>query len=298
MPLLNLRLRKAFLNKYCIFFSNQFLTNLTYSYFQQGNNHLDFLNFFKGKTYASKNLLFSFSYVFLLGFFFVKNFSNIFFSHFCFFLIKYTNFCVKNSFYNINYILSSTSEIFSREIGLNFFIGLSESLIKSFSLFPKFFYFCNNDYLPNFLFCKNNVSNFLLYQGHTGSLFLSIFDVVLPGCNFLEKESFYVNLQGKYQKTKLIMVSPKSIQSDWFMMHCFRTFFYGFSYFHFYYLHLHNYVYVEDYMFFNRIFDILSVNFTIKLNNFKVRNLSDNFLYFFLLYIYINKIFKIKINFD
>ena len=78
-PLLNLRVRKSFLNNASAVFVFGFATGLTYSYFQEGNNFLSLGNFFSGKSYASRKLIDSKLPLLLVGSFFLGFFPIIFF---------------------------------------------------------------------------------------------------------------------------------------------------------------------------------------------------------------------------
>ncbi|XP_054156605.1 NADH-ubiquinone oxidoreductase 75 kDa subunit, mitochondrial-like [Oppia nitens] len=60
---------------------------------------------------------------------------------------------------------------------------------------------------------QNNT--FLIYQGHTGEIGANRADVVLPGAAFTEKQSIYVNLEGRSQQTLAAITPPSMARIDW-----------------------------------------------------------------------------------
>lgn len=55
---------------------------------------------------------------------------------------------------------------------------------------------------------------FVIYQGHHGDRGASIADVVLPGAAYTEKNSTYVNTEGRVQRTKLAFFPPGLARDD------------------------------------------------------------------------------------
>ncbi|CAN8067443.1 unnamed protein product [Agarophyton chilense] len=55
---------------------------------------------------------------------------------------------------------------------------------------------------------------FVIYQGHHGDRGASIANVVLPGAAYTEKDSIYVNMEGRVQKSKLAFFPPGIAKDD------------------------------------------------------------------------------------
>jgi len=58
-------------------------------------------------------------------------------------------------------------------------------------------------------------NKFIIYQGSHGSKNAKIADVVLPGATYTEKNSLYVNLEGRLQSTYKASFPPGNAKEDW-----------------------------------------------------------------------------------
>jgi NADH-quinone oxidoreductase subunit G len=58
-------------------------------------------------------------------------------------------------------------------------------------------------------------NKFIIYQGSHGSKNAKIADVVLPGAAYTEKNSLYVNLEGRLQSTYKASFPPGNAKEDW-----------------------------------------------------------------------------------
>jgi NADH-quinone oxidoreductase subunit G len=56
---------------------------------------------------------------------------------------------------------------------------------------------------------------FLIYQGHHGDIGAHRADVVLPGAAYTEKNALYVNTEGRVQEAKRAIFPPGQAQEDW-----------------------------------------------------------------------------------
>src|SRR6185312_2501434 len=136
-PLLNLRIRKSFLAGSSIVFSFGFLTGLTYSCFQQGNNLFDIVSFFSGKLYSSRKLVEARLPLLLVGPFFSKNnLSNFFYDNLRF-LVKFSNVILSKElsvdfyWFGLSFItFNAVSSLGAKELGLGY---------RSFSNAPVFY---------------------------------------------------------------------------------------------------------------------------------------------------------------
>nr|YP_009476589.1 NADH dehydrogenase subunit 11 [Chroomonas placoidea]AVM81082.1 NADH dehydrogenase subunit 11 [Chroomonas placoidea] len=116
-------------------------------------------------------------------------------------LLKNTN-LVKNKWKGLNFLNENASDSGKLELGVRTNMGNFPEL--------KFLY-CLGE--SNFV----NVSktNFVVYQGHQGNATAVLSNLILPSSSFVEKNSFFVNVEGRYQKTKAALLSPGKAKSDW-----------------------------------------------------------------------------------
>ena len=56
---------------------------------------------------------------------------------------------------------------------------------------------------------------FVIYQGHHGDVGANIADVILPGAAYTEKNATYVNMEGRAQETKRAITPPGLARDDW-----------------------------------------------------------------------------------
>jgi NADH-quinone oxidoreductase subunit G len=56
---------------------------------------------------------------------------------------------------------------------------------------------------------------FVVYQGHHGDIGAHRADVVLPGAAYTEKNAFYVNTEGRVQETRRAVFAPGQAREDW-----------------------------------------------------------------------------------
>ncbi len=62
---------------------------------------------------------------------------------------------------------------------------------------------------------------FVVYQGHHGDAGAHIADVILPGAAFTEKNSTYVNIEGRVQRSQRACVPPGDARDDWTILRAF-----------------------------------------------------------------------------
>lgn len=56
---------------------------------------------------------------------------------------------------------------------------------------------------------------FVVYQGHTGDIGAELADIVLPGFAYTEKQSTYVNMEGRVQQTLAAVYPNSKAREDW-----------------------------------------------------------------------------------
>lgn len=220
LPLINLRIRKSFLYSNSLIVSFGFLSSLTYQYFQQGFNINSVFNFLNGKSYVSKCLLDSKFPMVFLGKNYAKNLDYNAFNKHLYILRRYSNILSDTGWHGVNLIESNISITASRDLGLN-----ANSLPRSFQFeSPCYIYLCGVENLDFKL--PSGFDNFKVFQGHSGDSLALLSDVIFPGCTFVEKESLYVTLEGRIQKTKFILNPPAMARLDWKILVGFRLFFF------------------------------------------------------------------------
>ncbi|XP_012691138.1 NADH-ubiquinone oxidoreductase 75 kDa subunit, mitochondrial [Clupea harengus] len=57
--------------------------------------------------------------------------------------------------------------------------------------------------------------SFIIYQGHHGDVGAPMADVILPGAAYTEKNSTYVNTEGRAQQTRVAVTAPGMAREDW-----------------------------------------------------------------------------------
>ncbi|MDC0073427.1 NADH-quinone oxidoreductase subunit NuoG [Alphaproteobacteria bacterium] len=58
-------------------------------------------------------------------------------------------------------------------------------------------------------------NTFVIYQGHHGDKGAEVADVIFPGAAYCEKDSTYVNTEGRVQRTKRATFPPNEARDDW-----------------------------------------------------------------------------------
>ncbi|KAJ1502940.1 hypothetical protein HMI54_001092 [Coelomomyces lativittatus] len=100
--------------------------------------------------------------------------------------------------HGVNFLQQGTSHVAAMDIG--FYGGRTQG---------KFMYLLNAE-------IKNvPKDSFVVYQGHHGDVGASMADVILPGCAFTEKTSVYMNVEGKAQSTEAAVSPPGLAREDW-----------------------------------------------------------------------------------
>jgi NADH-quinone oxidoreductase subunit G len=69
--------------------------------------------------------------------------------------------------------------------------------------------------VDNIDFTKINKDTFVVYQGHHGDLGAKNASVILPSTLWLEKDSTYINLEGRIQQTKKAVATVGEAKEDW-----------------------------------------------------------------------------------
>jgi NADH dehydrogenase (ubiquinone) Fe-S protein 1 len=77
----------------------------------------------------------------------------------------------------------------------------------------KFIYLLNAENLSRSHFSSDNT--FIIYQGHHGDHGASQADLILPGVTYTEKDATFMNMEGRAQVTKAAVAPPENSRLDW-----------------------------------------------------------------------------------
>jgi NADH dehydrogenase (ubiquinone) Fe-S protein 1 len=116
----------------------------------------------------------------------------------------------------IDFILSNTKAISKDWNGLNFLsfeasqvgvaeVGLGASAANKIS---KFIYAIGDSII------EKSLDSFVVYQGHQGNSNALKANLILPGSSYIEKEVTYLNTEGRAQKTQKVLLSPGKARND------------------------------------------------------------------------------------
>ena len=214
LPLMNLRIRKAVKNKGATLLSFGYFTLTTYNVYNSTNNLNELLNLFEGRSFLCRRFLKSISPVILCGMNILKRVDSCqLTSTINFFLQKFFN--KKYNYGLFNLILTNVGAINSSEIGLLNF-NVNNLIVQNFKYDPA----TTLVYILESMDLRLLVSNFFLrsfkiFQGHHGSIYAELADVVFPGCTFVESSKTFLNIEGRVQHTKFVKNPPGLVRSDW-----------------------------------------------------------------------------------
>jgi len=225
VPLLNSRIRKNYLltNKLLTVFSlGLALDYLTFPVKNLGNSILNFKNIFQGKSIFLRNLLF-------------KDFFSTTFVNFNFIFHAYPKFFIGASILNrsdnasiFNILLVTLNKFFKTSLISSFIsivspylgrlsvneIGFSPGINSNFSVkgTPSMIYLVGVDN-----FYADVTRSFLVYQGifKANSFLFRRANLIFPTTSFVERDSSFLNIEGRLRFTKRIIIPFKFIFSDW-----------------------------------------------------------------------------------
>jgi NADH-quinone oxidoreductase subunit G len=185
-PILNIKIRKLVLeNNLKVFYIGNNI-NLNYKYIHISNNYKNFYKFLEGKHWLCNFFLKKYSYIMLPA----NLFNNL--------NIKKYDKYISNFYFLVN----NSSNINSAEVG---FINEKRNIIKKNQY--NLLYFLNTDF-------DLKTKGFKIYQGHHGLNFLKNFDIIIPSSTFFEKNSTYINIEGRLQKTKTAVYTFSNMKND------------------------------------------------------------------------------------
>jgi NADH-quinone oxidoreductase chain G len=196
--ILNLQLRKRYINSNFKVVNIGSVLNLTFPCLQVGSTANDVISFCKGQNEFCSMLrkakkpmiIFGSSFSSILG----ESASNLIVS----FITSNTS-LVSKDWNGINFLSSEAVQVGAAEIGLGsnnknsvskFVYAIGDALIEKAS------------------------NSFVVYQGHQGNNNAIKADLILPGSAYTEKEATYINMEGRAQKTQKVLLSPGKARED------------------------------------------------------------------------------------
>ena len=198
--ILNLKLRKHYINGDLKVANFGSVLNLTFPCLHLGSSSSDILQFSKGqhsfcetfKKAKRPHLIFGSSFFKILN----EESARLIIT----LISKNTGLISKNCSF-LNFLSFQASQVGSFEVGLT-----TNNIYSK----PTLVYAIGDATIENNI--KKNA--FIVYQGHQGNLNALKADLILPGSAFTEKDTTFINTEGRLQKTQKIISSPGKSKSD------------------------------------------------------------------------------------
>jgi NADH-quinone oxidoreductase chain G len=214
LPLLNIKIRKLFLENSALILSLGPLINLNYNYFHLSNNISDFFKIISGKNFFCRKILQVTNPVIMLGSLFLQRKDYFFFFKSFIYLEKYLN--VNNlikSNYSLYFVNSKVGLLNSFEVGFTASKNTTNILKSNYDSF--FFFILGMDNISIFKLTNFFFNHFIVFFGHHADSLSVKSNIVFPTCAFTEKVSNYLNFQGFLRKTHFVLASPGVSTEDW-----------------------------------------------------------------------------------
>ncbi|CAK9304203.1 unnamed protein product [Gordionus sp. m RMFG-2023] len=223
-PLVNARIRKAWLHNEADVAYLGDPVNLSYDYIHLGKSLKDFINLTSNKANISfrQKIAKSKKPMLILGYTMLKKTEgeNILklglkFSH------ELQNNIKKDATVNYNWkvfnVLHTTANLVGAlDLGIE-----TRDCVKAFNEFvPELIYLVGTDDNTHLLrsiqqYKETGGQTFVVYQGHHGDRAASLADIILPGAAYTEKYGTYVNTEGRSQYTQQAVSVPGKAREDW-----------------------------------------------------------------------------------
>ena len=201
VPILNLKLRKRFLKGNFIVANFGSKLNLTFPVFHLATNCFSFFSVISGNHFFCKILKKKKTKIVLVGNSFLsicsENKHRFFISSF----LQNSGF-MNSEFFGFNFLSKRASDLALYHLGIK-----TKNLIKT--LKPNFLIV-----LGDTIFQKNNKNSFICYNGIQGNNFALKSNLILPSLSFVEKNSLFVNTEGRFQNAQKAISGPKNAKLD------------------------------------------------------------------------------------
>lgn len=198
--ILNLQLRKHYVNNKFKVANIGSALNLTFPCIQLGSSTNDVLKFAQGQSPFCEVLKKAKKPLIIFGSSFFETLDESTARLVLSFVTKNIK-TVSQDWNGINFLGYQASQVGCFEIGL----GAS----NSFSGDPKFIYAIGDAVVEN-----NSKDCFVVYQGHQGNSSALKSNLILPGAAYTEKDATFLNIEGRAQKTQKILSAPGKAKED------------------------------------------------------------------------------------
>lgn len=199
--IINLRLRKRYLAGNFSIACFGSAVDITCPIYNFGSTFITLLKFLEGRHTFSKHFSKAKKPLIIIG----KSFFNILNEKqvkvITEILIKNTK-LINNNWSGVNFLNKQASDSGKYELGI-------KKSRKSF--FKMQLVYCIGE--SNYKTLSKDT--FIIYQGHQGNSTASSSNLILPSSSFAEKQATYVNVEGRYQKTKAALFAPGNAKEDW-----------------------------------------------------------------------------------
>ena len=198
--ILNLQLRKHYVNSNFKIANVGSVLNLTFPCIQLGSSTEDVLRLAQGQNPFCEVLKRAKKPMVIFGSSFFDSLDESTARLILSFVTKNIN-IVSKDWNGINFLGHQASQVGCSEIG----ISANDSLADK----PKFIYAIGDAVVEN-----NSEDCFVVYQGHQGNSSALKADLILPGAAYTEKDSTFLNVEGRAQKTQKILSAPGKAKDD------------------------------------------------------------------------------------
>ena len=199
--ILNLQLRKHYVNSNFKIANIGSVLNLTFPCVQLGSSTEDVLKLAQGQNQFCEVLKRAKRPMVIFGSSFFKALDESTGRLILSFITKNIN-VISEDWTGINFLGSQASQTGCSEIG----IGASDS---DSSIKPRFIYAIGDAVVEN-----DEKNCFIVYQGHQGNASALKANLILPGAAYTEKDATFLNVEGRAQKTQKILSAPGKAKDD------------------------------------------------------------------------------------
>jgi NADH-quinone oxidoreductase chain G len=219
-PMINLRLRKRFLQGGFHVASIGPKVNLTYDVEDLGNDITTLLDICEGKHAFNRRLLKARNPMIIVGTSIINRPDS---SRLLRYIQKLSDHAkIKTDNWNgFNTLHTGASTVGALQLGIGFDKIVVDTTIsperkKTVAIFPQY-YFDSFVYLlgADEIRIREPEKHFIVYQGHHGDYGANIANVILPGSAFTEKNGTYCNTEGRLQFTRKVFKAPGNAREDY-----------------------------------------------------------------------------------
>ena len=209
--IINARIRKSFVKNKTSIYSIGNPGELTYDYFNIGNDINSIKDIIEGKSKFNEKLKNSKKPIFIIGE------SALELKNGQFVLEELKKYLIKNNFITenwnaLNLLIQNAATVGAIDLG---FYNLNEN--NNYVFFDKLE---KGEYKVLYLVGSDNLhikknDEFIIYQGSHGDKNAEIADIILPGAAYTEQDGLFTNLEGRVQECRKASYPPNEAMEDW-----------------------------------------------------------------------------------